>query len=81
MKTYTIYEAKTNFSKLVAQALEGETIVIGSHGKPAVELKAITPASKPASMYGAWRGQVSYAPDYDQADVEIAQLVGERLQR
>ncbi len=81
MKTYTIYEAKTQFSKLVSQALQGETVVIGSHGKPAVELKAIKPAPKPATFFGVWRDQVKYAPDYDQADAEIAQAVKRRIEQ
>lgn len=41
VKTFSIHEAKTNFSKLVKQAAAGETIYIGSYGKPEVTLMAV----------------------------------------
>jgi prevent-host-death family protein len=46
--TATIYEAKTNLSKLVRKAQKGETIVITSgRGKtPVAKLEAIHPAAK-----------------------------------
>lgn len=34
----SIYEAKSNFSKLVAKAKKGEEVVIGSYGEPEVML-------------------------------------------
>lgn len=33
-KVVSIYEAKTNLSKLVKRALAGETIYVGAYGKP-----------------------------------------------
>ena len=39
-KTYSIHEAKTNFSKLIKRAAAGETIYIGGFGKPEVLIKA-----------------------------------------
>jgi len=34
----SIYDAKTNFSKLVARAKEGQDVIIGAYGKPEVML-------------------------------------------
>jgi antitoxin (DNA-binding transcriptional repressor) of toxin-antitoxin stability system len=41
VKTVSIHEAKTNFSKLVKRAAEGEAIYIGAYGKPEVTLTAV----------------------------------------
>ena len=38
MTKVNIHEAKTNFSKLVERALEGEEIVIARSGKPLLKL-------------------------------------------
>ena len=37
-KAISIYDAKTNLSKLVARAKSGEEVVIGAYGKPEVML-------------------------------------------
>jgi len=42
MPTYSIAEAKDNFSKLVDQALAGDEVTITRHGKPVAELRAKT---------------------------------------
>jgi prevent-host-death family protein len=38
MRKVNLYEAKTNLSRLVAEALEGEEVVIARAGKPLVRL-------------------------------------------
>ena len=38
MVQVNIYEAKTQFSKLVEQALKGEEVVVAHNGKPLVRL-------------------------------------------
>ncbi len=38
MQKVNMHEAKTNLSKLVRSALEGEDVVIARHGKPMVRL-------------------------------------------
>ena len=83
MKTYTIYEAKTQFSDLVKRAVRGETIRIGAHGKPAVELRALPEAQeqRPKSYRGVWAGKMRFAPDYDRADEEIAEAMNRRFNR
>jgi prevent-host-death family protein len=68
-----IHEAKTTLSKLIEAAERGEEVVIARAGKPAVKLvAAAADVTKPKRReFGAWKGQVWYAPDYDQADAEI----------
>lgn len=41
MTKVNMHEAKTNFSKLVERALQGEEIVIARSGKPLVKLVAL----------------------------------------
>ena len=68
-----IHEAKTTLSKLIEAAERGEEVVIARAGKPAVKLVvARDEVAKPKRReFGAWKGKVWYAPDYDQADAEI----------
>lgn len=68
-----IHEAKTTLSKLIEAAERGDEVVIARAGKPAVKLIAAqADAPRPKRReFGAWKGQVWYAPDYDQADAEI----------
>ena len=42
MPTYSIAEAKDQFSRLVDQALAGDEVTITRHGKPVAELRART---------------------------------------
>lgn len=68
-----IHQAKTTLSKLIEAAERGEEVVIARAGKPAVKLVAAQEeTAKPKRReFGAWKGKVWYAPDYDQADAEI----------
>lgn len=81
MVVANIHNAKTNLSKLIERAEAGEEVVIARNGKPAVRLVVVepkTPADIPRRPDGlpAWmgslKGQISYGPDFDAADEEIA---------
>ncbi|MBS4047738.1 MAG: type II toxin-antitoxin system prevent-host-death family antitoxin [Alphaproteobacteria bacterium] len=66
-----IHEAKTTLSKLIEAAERGENVVISRAGKPAVALVPVAQAGKPKRQFGFLKGQIQFAPDYDQADAEI----------
>jgi len=51
-KVISIYEAKTNLSKLIKKAQAGETIYIGAYGHPQAIIAPI-PAKKPIKI-GIW---------------------------
>lgn len=68
-----IHQAKTNFSRLVDRAAQGEEIIIGKAGKPVAKLVPYA-AKKPKRKPGAWKGKVWISPDFDQADKEIEKL-------
>ena len=69
METITIYEAKTNLSKLVKRATAGETVYIGSYGKPEAILTAATPAKYTAELrkgfFGCMKGEIELADGWD----------------
>lgn len=78
MKTVSIHDAKTNLSKYIAAAKQGEEIYIGSYGKP--EVKLVVEKPKKAKAYrklGLAKGKVWEAPDAfsRETDKEIARLM------
>lgn len=69
-------EAKSQLSKLVKAALEGEEIIIASHGVPMVKLVKVGTPPKPRKP-GAWRGLPAAAPDWDAP--ELNRQIGDEL--
>ncbi|WP_291277730.1 type II toxin-antitoxin system Phd/YefM family antitoxin [Galactobacter sp.] len=58
-----VYEAKTQLSKLIERAENGEDIVIARAGKPVVRL--VKWLEQPERVPGAWRGKVHIHHDFD----------------
>lgn len=72
MVTVNTHEAKTQLSKLVAQAAEGETFVIAKAGKPLVKVTALDAPAKPQRL-GFLAGEFAVPEDFDtmgQAEVQ-----------
>ena len=65
MLTVNIHEAKTHLSRLIEQALKGESFIIAKAGKPLVKVTALEPA-KPARRLGFLEGQFTIPDDFDQ---------------
>jgi len=57
MVQFSVHEAKTNLSKLIASALEGEEVVIARGSVPAVRLVPVTPKGK--RQPGALKGLIA----------------------
>jgi antitoxin (DNA-binding transcriptional repressor) of toxin-antitoxin stability system len=76
-KVVTIYDAKTNLSKLVKQAEAGKTIYIGAFGKPQAVIAPV-PKKKPIK-FGLWEGKYSTdfldEDDTMQTDPEILDMM------
>jgi prevent-host-death family protein len=64
MSVINIFEAKTNLSKLVARAEQGEEIIIARNGKPAARLTQLQPAKKPI-VFGLLKGKIHVSDDFD----------------
>ena len=62
MKYHTVHEAKTNLSKLIKQACEGEEVIIARGDKPVVKLVPIADAQK-KRVPGGFEGKISWTAD------------------
>ncbi len=65
-----IYEAKTQFSRLVERVEAGEEIVIARAGRPVARLVAYRARTLPR-VPGLWKGRVRMAADFDALDDEL----------
>ncbi|MGB8128548.1 MAG: type II toxin-antitoxin system prevent-host-death family antitoxin [Candidatus Angelobacter sp.] len=63
MKTFTIHEAKTNLSKLIEQACQGEEVVIARGPEPVVRLVPIADI-KGRRQPGSLRGKLRVGPEF-----------------
>ena len=66
-----IRNAKSDLSKIIKAALEGERVVITNHGKPLVRLvpEAIKP-KHPGRGYGALKDVLNLPPGWDSPEAE-----------
>ena len=65
MHQVNIHEAKTNLSKLIEKAVQGEPFVIAKSGKPMVTVSAYAPPPDPARRLGFLKGRLEVPPDFD----------------
>lgn len=65
MRQVNIHEAKTNLSRLIEQAVNGEPFVIAKSGKPMVTVQAYQPPLNPAARIGFLKGQIEVPEDFD----------------
>ena len=64
MATFTIHQAKSNLSQLIARAKRGEEVVIARGNQPVARLVALAPV-KPVPKFGGWEGKLKMAHDFD----------------
>lgn len=78
MQTVNIHEAKTQLSKLVDQAANGESFIIAKAGKPLVKVtKLDAPEPQAQKRLGFMQGQIQIPQDFDaMGKDEIAKLFG-----
>jgi prevent-host-death family protein len=63
--TYNVHEAKTHFSKLLAEVEKGEEVVIARAGKPVAKLVPVRAGTTKRPL-GKYKGQIWIAPDFDE---------------
>ncbi len=68
-----MHEAKSQLSRLVGLAEGGEEIVIQRSGRPAARLVAVQPRRPVAEAFGALRGQIELAEDFDELPADFAE--------
>jgi len=64
MQIYNIHDAKTQLSRLVEQAANGEAFIIAKAGKPMVKVVALA-APSPARRFGFMSNQIQVPDDFD----------------
>jgi prevent-host-death family protein len=67
-----MHEAKSQLSRLVALAEGGEEVVIQRSGRPVARLVAVEHRRPIAEAFGALRGQIELADDFDELPPEFA---------
>ncbi|MGH7248094.1 MAG: type II toxin-antitoxin system Phd/YefM family antitoxin [Pseudomonadota bacterium] len=73
-----MHEAKTNLSKLVKKALEGEEVIIARSGHAAVRLVPLPAASRSPRVPGLAKGTFRMSPGFEAplTDREIEEFLG-----
>ncbi len=72
MAQFSVHDAKTNLSRLIAAALNGDEVVIARGAVPAVRLVPVAPAGK--RRFGALKGRIGIDGRFDEPlpDDELA---------
>jgi prevent-host-death family protein len=66
MRSVNIHEAKTQLSRLVEEAANGDPFVIAKAGKPMVKVIRIdAPENKPKKRLGMLKGKIKVPDDFD----------------
>jgi len=68
-----IHEAKTQFSKLVRRAEEGEEIVVRRGSDPVAQIGPLKKKRGGVTGRGSMKGEVRIGPDFDQPLEEFAE--------
>lgn len=64
MTIVNVYEAKSNFSRLLARAEAGEVITLARNGRPIAQLCPMDIVHRPVTL-GIFEGQIEMAEDFD----------------
>jgi len=71
MRTVNIHEAKTNLSRLIEKATNGEPFIIAKAGKPVVKVTAVSvPDPSGQTRLGFLAGQFNVPEDFDRMGSE-----------
>jgi prevent-host-death family protein len=75
MTTANVHQAKSNLSKLLNAAADGDEVVITRRGGKITQFKLV-PIDYRAKLplFGALKGKIVFADDYDKADIEILEM-------
>ena len=75
MTQANIYEAKTQLSKLIQKAIDGEEVVIAKSGKPLVKLVPVD-SDRSSIIFGLMEGQIEIADDFNEFGPELSEMFG-----
>ena len=75
-RTFSIGEAKTNLSKLVALAEQGERVELRRGPQPVVQLVPLPKSGAARRKPGALAGRIALAEDFDSWPEDVARALG-----
>lgn len=70
-----MHDAKSDLSRLVKRAADGEDIVIARNGKPVARLTRLAPAAPPGTLLGAFAGKIRMSEEFDEIPAEFGEYV------
>jgi prevent-host-death family protein len=78
MPSYNVHEAKSNFSKLLKQAEQGEEVIVMRDGEPVVKLVRCRTARRQNVQLGWAAGEVRETPGWEKpmTDAEAGAWLG-----
>ncbi|MES2408109.1 MAG: type II toxin-antitoxin system prevent-host-death family antitoxin [Pseudomonadota bacterium] len=78
MRTVNIHDAKTHLSRLIEEAVKGESFIIAKAGKPLVKVTALdAPTTGEGKRVGFMVGEIAVPDDFDRmGSAEIKRLFG-----
>ena len=78
MRTVNIHDAKTHLSRLIEEAVNGESFIIAKAGKPLVKVAALeAPTAVQVKRIGFMAGEIEVPDDFDRmGSAEIKRLFG-----
>jgi len=68
-----MHEAKSQLSRLVDLAEAGEEVIIQRSGRPVARLVALSRRRPVAEAFGALRGEIELAADFDELPADLAE--------
>lgn len=78
MRIFNIHEAKTNLSRLVDEAEQGNSFVIAKAGKPKVKVVPIDePSAKGKRRLGFMKGMYTLPDNFDEIDDQLDREIAE----
>jgi len=79
MQTVNIHEAKTQLSRLIEQAVKGDSFIIAKAGKPLVKVTRLdAPPAGQVRRLGFMAGEIAVPDDFDRmGSAKIEQLFGD----
>lgn len=76
MQTVNIHEAKTQLSKLIEQAVKGDSFIIAKAGKPLVKVTRLdAPSVGQVRRLGFMAGQITVPDDFDRMGSREVELL------
>lgn len=79
MEMANVHQAKTHLSRLLDATERGDEVFITRRGSGINRFSLVpVPTTNRLQLFGALRGQIHYADDYDSADAEILEMFDDR---